>query len=164
MKIFDLLIPRHDENSFNSFPVEDTFYSDNVLVEATLLDLLHYFLYKTAAILVDLRTSIYFKNENTGVVIFRGVTEISFHDDFKKGVVMPLGDISLRKTGKGFEFSIEYTYTKIKIVAQDVEFYIGDAKNIGGVATSLDEGITSYLQTTPHWDTEFEILAASKWG
>ncbi len=168
MKIFDLIITKPDTAMVNKDSTSDTSYADNILSDAVLLDLLHYSLYSTAAILIDLRTSVYFQRENTGLIVFRGVNEIVLNENFNRTlypkVIWMLGDISLAKTKRGLKFLVSLTESKIQVVAQKVEFYIGNARNIGEVATALDEGVENYIQTTPHWESEFEIIAASEWG
>lgn len=167
VKIFDLIIAKPNVNTAIEDTTPDTSYADNVLSDAVLLDLLHYSLYSTTAILIDLRTSVYFQRENTGLIVFREVNEIVLNDKFNRilypRVVWMLGDISLTKTEHGLKLLLPLAESKIQVVAKKVEFYIGNASNIGGVATALNEGIASYIQTTPHWESEFEIIATSDW-
>lgn len=167
MKIFDLIITKPNFNTPSDDSTPDTSYADNILSDAVLLDLLHYSLYSTTAILIDLRTSVYFQRENTGLIVFREVSEIVLNDDFNRilypRVIWMLGDISLTKSARGLKLLFPLTEGKIQVVAKKVEFYIGNASNIGEVATALDEGFESYLQTTPHWESDFEIMAASEW-
>ncbi len=168
MKIFDLIVTKPNVNKLSGGTTSKTYYADNLLSDAVLLDLLHYSLYSTTAILIDLRTSVYFQRENTGLIVFREVSEIVLNDAFNRilypRVIWMLGDISLTKTERGLKLLVPLSESKIQVVAPQIEFYIGNASNIGGVATSLDEGIATYIQTTPHWGSEFEIIAASEWG
>jgi hypothetical protein len=168
MKIFDLIIAKPNVNTVNEDTTPDTSYADNVLSDAVLLDLLHYSLYSTSAILIDLRTSVYFQQQNTGLIVFREVNEIVLNDNFNRilypRVVWMLGDISLSKTERGLKLLVPLGDSKIQVIATKVEFYIGNASNIGGIATALNEGDASYIQTTPHWESDFEITTASEWG
>lgn len=165
MKIFDLLIPEFSEDIASVKPFPDYFYDDDSLFEATLLDLLHYVLYRTTALLIDLRTAMYLYDQgNTLVIVFRGTREVILNDNFKQRQYWMIGDLRFTKTEQGLELLLPLIAANIKINAEKVGIYIGNAKDIGAVQASIPDGIAGYLQTTPHWDTEFEVLAASNWG
>ncbi len=163
MKIFDLIIPEYSKDVSGEGDFPNYFFDDDSLFEATLLDLLHYSLYGTTALLIDLRSSMYlFDQGNTLVIVFRGTREVILNDNYG-GLLWMIGDSKFTKTEHGLELLLPLVGAKIKINAEKLDAYIGNAKNIGEVQASIPDGIAGFLQTTPHWDTEFEVVTASKW-
>lgn len=50
----------------------------------------------------------------------------------------------------------------IKVVCRKIECYLGHVPHIGNVASSLDDTLEEFLKTTPHWESEIELLGYSK--
>ncbi|MCA0455280.1 MAG: hypothetical protein LCI00_14990 [Chloroflexi bacterium] len=163
MKIFDLLIPEFSKTVAGNSPFPDYFYDDDSLLEATLLDLMHYTLDSTTALLFDLRTAMYLSDGNTMVIVFRGVKDVVLTDKLTIRHVWMIGDSRFSKTDEGVKLQLPLMERNISIAAQKLDVYIGNAKNIGEIGTSLDEGIMDYLQTTPHWESAFEVITSSEW-
>ncbi len=164
MKIFDL-ITQGGGGAFKIIPSPDALYADDVLIDATILDLLHYTLFSTTAILLDLRTSIYLNQGNTAVIICREVNEIALKDNVQRSWQLPhvwmIGDSKITETENGLHLLLPLVDSSIQILANKIEFYIGTVNNIGEVAVSLDEGMNNYVKTTPHWESDFEINTSS---
>ncbi len=165
MKIFDLVITENDEHLSSTVPSPNALYEDDALTEATLLNLMYYALYSTTALLLDLRTSLSFDKGNTGLIVFRRVNRIVFDDNFYQPLPVPyvwtIGDSRVSQTEQGVEFLLPFMDGKMQVIAQKIEFYVGNVKDIGEIATSLDGGIADYIQSTPNFESDLEIIASS---
>ncbi len=165
MKISDLVITESDEHLSSTKPSPNALYEDDVLTETTLLNLMYCPLYSVAALLLDLRTSLSFDKGNTGLIVFRKVNRIIFDDSFNQPLPVPyvwtIGDSRVSQTEQGVEFLLPFMDGKMQVIAQKIEFYVGSVKDIGEIATSLDEGITDYIQSIPKWESDFEVIASS---
>jgi hypothetical protein len=148
-------------------PATDPFVDSEALHEGTLLSVLSTTEYPVVAVLIDLRTSMHFDTQiaNTGVLIFRGVSQVVNSCRREKSPkVWLIGDSSI-----SYENSEVRTHIRgllwdetITVWAQSVEFVVGLVEGIGEVAAEMADGqMIAYWQTIQNWESELQIKGLS---
>lgn len=158
-QIIELLYQGFD-SSQNSTLSPDPTIEEDALLEGTLLGTLGVMINYSIAILFDLRTSMYMDQGNTGLLIARKVLEVSitplpvqsFH------YVWIIGSSNITDEGLYCSLNID---NRIHVKSLDIEFIVGTVDNIGAAANSLDDGLNTYLQSTPNWNSDLKVIGRS---
>lgn len=160
MKILDLLIEEHKE-IFDK-PLEfDPLADASVIVEAHVTGFLTVGLTRDSGVLFDLRPSIYLNNCNTGLLIFRRVSQFAFNvpHDFPSPYVWYVGELNITPEKDFYRTKIDFD---IRVESQLVEFVIGNIAAIGDEQADFsDVGLGGFLAASPDWNMELDIIGAS---
>jgi hypothetical protein len=171
MKLLDLilkgyngkLVPLPDPNPLTT-QGDSASGEDTALVESTLVSFAHFVLPSAVALLFDLRTALAFRvEENTGLIVLRGISNISLTRDTNRKVwlVYQTKFIKRRQDIQLLVSDIMKPWD-IKIQAQSAEFMTGIVPRIGEVAAEASpENRNNYLSTLPNWDMDMDVLSWS---
>ncbi len=160
-KISDLVIEGH-RGMLIQRPSMDPFEVD-ALQEATLLSSLFISLSSTVALLFDLRTSLYFAPENTGVLTLHGVSRMTTLREWT--------GMSRVWVVSGCETVLEDQFVRVRLAdvdggsidiqADSADFFTGVVAGIGDVAAEIGENHeTAFLRTIPNWESKIEVTGA----
>ncbi len=157
--ILDLLVHRQEyegipENEYSPFVYKDNLQEGIVL---SVLNLTMSSTGATAAILIDLRTSLEYSADHyqAGVLICRDIQELNYKrgDWYISKVFVTRFDNYLNLVVRGM------TESKIEITAASIEFIVGRVQSIGECQANIDsrDVLTPFMWTTPQWHSIIDI-------
>lgn len=156
--IFEKKIPKVQR------PVVDPLSEADSLQEAVLLDIFHDVTSSTMALLFDLRTSLYFEKENTGILVLRKASNIVFTT-----VNVPIPHV-WNVSGSRISIKSNSIYLRLTdmsggmldVEAESAEFFSGIVNAIGDVAAEIDDqNLDAFLKTVPNWGSKIEVIGFS---
>jgi hypothetical protein len=160
-------MPIISEFLYNSFAGQintslllDPLNEEDVLLEATLLSTMGWMLNDSFAFLFDLRTAMYMGQGNTGLLIARKVLEVKFSPFQPKNFyyVWMVGTSKVTAEGQYYSINLD---DQIHVKSLEVEFIAGTVDNIGEVANSIDDGLNTYLEITPNWNSDIKVVGST---
>jgi hypothetical protein len=137
----------------------------DALREAQLLDSRVYPLTATAALLIELRTSLQFDAGNSALLVVRGLRSFRWNSS---AVPLPLMALSVMSSmpecsGDSFRTSIGFFPEAELIVLGDAaDFYVLEVEGIGEVPPDYSDGsLTNVQNALPSWSSECSLLQSS---
>jgi hypothetical protein len=145
-------------------PVVDPLSESDSLQEALLLDIFHNVTSSATALLFDLRTSLYFEKENTGILVLRKVSNIVFTTvNVPHPHVWSVSGSKIRIKNNSIHVRLtDMSGGMLDIEAESVEFFSGIVNSIGDVAAEIeDQNLDAFLKTVPNWGSKIEVIGFS---
>jgi hypothetical protein len=143
---------------------ENPLREDDVLVEATIVDIRYNPLLGTVGVLIDLRTgsSISEQVGNTAVIICRNVLDMQILElSTERGGVFVIGESKFSlQLNVGLQLDGMF-YGNVHIRAKEVSVFVGNVADIGEVAWDASEE-EKYSATVQNWQSEITVTAYSK--
>jgi hypothetical protein len=125
----------------------------------------------TVMFLLDLRTSefdVFSPDCNTGALVLRKTTHFSIsHPNVSSFHPLHVWHIGLSKFDVNeisYKFHVRNIAFPSEIIVEALaaDLVLGYVEGIGGIGTSIDEGIEDYLETTANWQSQMKIINLSR--
>jgi hypothetical protein len=132
----------------------------DALREAVVLGSLQLLFSSTVGFLIDLRTSLYFDEVNTAVLIFRDVSTMTVARSSTHSLqvfVVSGSDAELNPSVVKIRLG-DISGGLIEISAGTAEFIVGQVEGIGDVAAELErDHLGEFLRTVPTWESLIDV-------
>ena len=177
MKIQDLLLPDPGLRAYGAQPEMDPLTEEHALQEAQLLDLRFDSLTLTVGVLFDLRMALQLREANTGVLVARGVRELSWSSPSRD---TPLTAWTIdgsvpRHQDRLFGLQLGMwpaPGAEFRLLAESAFFFAGDVPGLGEAPPNYTGANRVNLSAElAGWDSQFEPVhavfldpAPSDWG
>ncbi|NYE96240.1 hypothetical protein FHU41_002490 [Psychromicrobium silvestre] len=159
--IEDLLLPDPGLRWYGAQPEMNPLTEDDALQEAQILDVRFDALRSTVGVLFELRTALQLRQANTGVLIARGVREISWSTGGQSprprfawvvagstiGIADRLFDLRLSGLHPG---------AQLVLVAESAAFFTGDVPGLDRIPDYGEDDEATVRSNLAQWNSEFE--------
>jgi hypothetical protein len=137
IKIQDLLEPNSRWREFASQPEMDPLTEGDALQEAQLLDVRFDAVRSTVGLLFEMRTALQLREANTGVLVARGVRELSWSTGGRSPAdwfAWVVAGSTVRTANRLFELQLAGLRpdAQLGLVAESSAFFVGDVPGLGG--------------------------------
>jgi hypothetical protein len=143
--------------------VDDSFPPD-VLQEATLLKVLTSFPQNSILALIDLRTSLQFREANTAVLAVRGLNRLNWSGDSSEPGRMAWSVMSsgISSVGRNVEVTLDcHPPGQLRIAGRKFAFYCGNVSELPQDPPDYVEDEAAVIsRAEPQWESEFRLLYA----
>jgi hypothetical protein len=165
--IIQELLERSQNSISAAAPEMDPLRDVDALREGQLLDFRVVALGSVAALLFELRTSLYFGEGNAGLLVIRGLQELRWYSAPARTPLIAftvvtssvsMGDAGLLKIENGF-----FPEARINIQGREAEFYVVEVPGIGEAPPDYSEGSFEGIKDSlPLWSSTCSLVQASR--
>jgi hypothetical protein len=162
MKIIDLLLhPLPITEGSPALDYPNPLIYEDALLEVSLVGVMVNIIPSFVALMFDLRVSLYDASDNnTGIIILRHVKKFDLQREpprTERIWTVASSRIILQEDSVLLEIN-EFDGGSIVTTSKVAEYIVGRAENIGNVGAEItNEDVSEYLDTIPHWYSNFEV-------
>jgi hypothetical protein len=158
--IEDLLRPDRGWREYASQPEMDPLTEDDALQEAQLLDLRFDALRATVGLLFELRSALQFRDANTGVLVARGVRELSWVGPKRSTdrTAWTVDGSVISNTERAFGLDLGMwpaPGAQLHLVAESAAFFTGDVPGLDRIPDYVDDDEAKIRANLAGWYSEF---------
>jgi hypothetical protein len=154
----DLLWPRPALRRFASQPEADPLTENGALQEAQLLDVRFDALRGTVGLLFELRLALQLREGNTGVLIARGVRQLSWAAEQRSTLrtAWTVGGSIPRNEDRLFSLELGlWPNAQLALVAESAAFFAGDVPGLDRIPDYADDDEVTVRSQLAGWHSEF---------
>jgi hypothetical protein len=165
MTIGDLLRPERRWREYASQPEMDPLTEDDALQEAQLLDVRFDTLSSTVGLLFELRSALQLREGNTGVLLARGVRELSWSAGQRPTArtAWTVGGSVTSNAGRLFGLKLGMwpaPGAQLSLVAESASFFAGDVPGLDRIPDYVDDDEATIRAQLAGWHSEFTPVHA----
>jgi hypothetical protein len=166
MRIEDLLLPSPELRAYAAQPEMDPLTEEDALQEAQLLDVRFDALRLTIGLLFELRLALQLREANTGVLIARGVRELSWAGPHRATELTAWTVGGSVPSNENRLFGLKLGMwpapgAQLSLVAENAAFFAGDVPGLDEAPPDYgDENRARIASGLAHWDSQFAPLHA----
>jgi hypothetical protein len=158
MTIEDLLRPDEELRRYAAKPEMDPLSEQGALQEAQLLDVRFVALKSTVALLFELRTALQLRESNTGVLIARGVRELSWTAGARttRRTAWTVGGSFPRNERQLFDLTLGmWPQAQVRLISESAAFFSGDVPGLDRIPDYGDDDENTIDANIARWTSRF---------
>jgi hypothetical protein len=166
MRIDDLLRLDRRLHAYASLPEMDPLTEEDALQEAQLLDVRFDAISGAVAVLFELRLAIQLRESNTGVLVARGVRQLSWEGPARSAALTAwsVGRSTPRTRGELFSLRLEmwpHPGARLLLTAESAAFFAGDVSGLPEAPPDYGPGDRRAIDSeVAGWNSHFEPMSA----
>lgn len=166
MKIYDLLFLDPALREYASLPEMDPLTEEDALQEAQVIDVRFDALTGVAGILFELRQALQLQEANTGVLVARGVRELTWAGPRSDAPLTAWSIGSSAPSAKDRLFGLSLVMwphpgAQLTLTAESAAFFVGDVPGLPAAPPDYGSGDRCLIAAEiPGWDSPFEPVSA----